>query len=283
MSANTVQKKTHWQLAALLVAHLLFMTLSAKHPDKEQSILRTWVMSVFSPIIKVSDVVITKVTGSFTGLAELRRAKTENEDLKLQVEQLTIELNETRERAKESEVLRTVYGLPAAMQYRQVAANVIARDTSLWFKRLTIDRGTMDGIKRDMPVVTSTGIVGRVINVGPNFAQVQVITDANAGVGVMIQRTRSPGELKGLNNARCEIKNIPATEEIQEGDIVMTTGLDRIYPKGLMVGTAESVENDANGPWKKIVVNPAAPVDRLENVLVLLVEAKDIKIEETIK
>jgi rod shape-determining protein MreC len=283
MSANSVQKKTHWQLAALLVAQLLFMSISARHPEKEQSILRVWVMTVFSPVVRVSDAVISKVTGSFTGLAELRRAKTENEDLKQRVEQLTIELNETREKAKESEVLRTVYGLPAASQYRQIAANVIARDTSLWFKRLTIDRGTLDGLKRDMPVVTSTGIVGRIINVGPNFAQVQIITDANAGVGVMIQRTRSPGELKGLNNARCEIKNIPANEEIQEGDIVMTTGLDRIYPKGLIVGTAESVENDANGPWKKIIVNPAAAVDRVENVLVLLIEAKDLKIEETIK
>jgi rod shape-determining protein MreC len=283
MSANTVQKKTHWQLAALLVAQLLFMTLSARHPEKEQSILRVWVMSVFSPVVKVSDAVISKVTGSFTGLSDLRRAKTENEDLKQRVEQLTIELNETREKAKESEVMRTIYGLPAAAQYSQIAANVIARDTSLWFKRLTIDRGTLDGIKRDMPVVTSTGIVGRIINVGPNFAQVQIITDANAGVGVMIQRTRVPGELKGLNKARCEIKNMPATEEIQEGDVVMTTGLDRIYPKGLIVGAVESVENDASGPWKKIIVNPVAPVDRIENVLVLLIEAKDLKIEETIK
>jgi rod shape-determining protein MreC len=100
---------------------------------------------------------------------------------------------------------------------------------------------------------------------------------------VMIQRTRTPGELKGLNNARCEIKNIPANEEIQEGDIVITTGLDRIYPKGLVVGVAERVENDPSGPWKKIIVNPAAAVDRVENVLVLLVEARDLKIEETTK
>lgn len=283
MSANFVQRKSHWLLAALLASQLLLMSLTARNPKNEQTVFRTWVMSVFSPIVSVGDAVLSKVTGSFTGLSELRHAKTENEDLKQKVEQLTIELNETRKKAKEYEVAQTVYGMPTTPQYRQLAANVIARDTSLWFKRLTIDRGTLDGIKRDMPVVTATGIVGRVISVGPNFSQVQVITDANAGVGVMIQRTRAPGELKGLNNARCEIKNISANEELQEGEMIVTTGLDRIYPKGLVVGTVERVENDASGPWKKIIVNPTAQVDRVENVLVLLIEAKDLKIEEPIK
>jgi rod shape-determining protein MreC len=283
MSANFVQRKSHWLLAALLVSQLLLMSLTARNPKNEQSVFRTWVMTVFSPIVRVGDAVLSKVTGGFSGLSDLRYAKAENDDLKQKVEQLTIELNETREKAKEYDVARTVYGLPPTPQYRQLAATVIARDTSLWFKRLTIDRGTLDGIKRDMPVVTSTGIVGRVISVGPNFAQVQVITDANAGVGVMIQRTRAPGELKGLNNARCEIKNISANEELQEGELIVTTGLDRIYPKGLTVGTVERVENDASGPWKKIIVNPTAQVDRVENVLVLLIEAKDLKIEEAIK
>lgn len=278
-----MQRKTHWWLAGILVSQLLLMSFSAKHPDNEQSILRTWVMSVFSPIVRVSDTVLSKIGGSFTGLSELRRAKAENESLKQQLEQLTTELNETREKAAQFDVVRSTYGLPATTQYRQLAANVIARDSSLWFKRLTIDRGTLDGIKRDMPVMTTAGIVGRVISVGPNFAQVQVITDANAGAGVMIQRTRASGELKGLNNNRCEVKNIPANEEVQEGEMIVTTGLDRIYPKGLVVGTIERVENDANGPWKKILVNPAAQVDRVENVLVLLVEAKDLKLEETIK
>jgi rod shape-determining protein MreC len=231
----------------------------------------------------VGDAVLSSITGGFSGLGELRRAKTENQDLKQKLEQLTIELNDTREKAAQFDVLRNTYGLPSTLQYRQIAANVIARDASLWFKRLTIDRGTLDGIKRDMPVVTTAGIVGRIINVGPNYAQVQVITDSNAGVGVMIQRTRAMGVLKGLNSARCEIKNIPANEEVQEGEIVVTSGLDRIYPKGLVVGTTERVDNDPNAPWKKIVLNPAAQVDRVENILVLLVEAKDLKIEETIK
>jgi rod shape-determining protein MreC len=283
MSANPIKRKTHWLLAVLLLSQLVLMSVSARHPNKEQSMFNTWMMTVFSPVVRVGNSVLSTVTGGFTGLGELRRAKVENEDLKNRLEQMTVELSETREKAAQFEVLRNTYGLPANLQYRQIAANVIARDTTLWFKRLTIDRGTLDGVKRDMPVVTTAGIVGRIINVGPNYAQVQVITDSNAGVGVMIQRTRAMGVLKGLNSARCEIKNIPANEEVQEGEIVVTTGLDRIYPKGLVVGTTERVENDPSAPWKKIVLNPAAQVDRVENILVLLVEAKDLKIEETIK
>src|SRR5689334_11542933 len=106
MSANPIRRKTHWLLAGLLLFHLVLMSISAKHPYNEQSIFRTWMLTVFSPIVRVGDSVLSAIGGSFTGLSELRRAKTENQDLKQQVEQLTIELNETREKAKELEVIR---------------------------------------------------------------------------------------------------------------------------------------------------------------------------------
>jgi rod shape-determining protein MreC len=147
---------------------------------------------------------------------------------------------------------------------------------------LTIDRGTLDGVKMNMPVTTAGGIVGRVISVGPNYATVQVITDKQAGLGAMLQESRAMGEVRGLENpenAHCELKNIPTSESVQEGEAVVTTGLDRIYPKGLLVGTVARIEVDPNAPWHKIIIKLAAPVDRVEHVLVLLVEAKDLKVE----
>ena len=283
MSANPIQSKSHWVLAALLLSQLILMTVTAKDPDNEQSVLRTWTMTVLAPVLRVGDSALSTVSGAFSGWGELRRASTENVALREQVEQLTAEVNESREKAAQLESLRSSFGLPSSIGYTRVTASVIARDSSLWFKRLTIDRGTLDGVKRNMPVVTALGVVGRVITVGPNFAQVQVITDSNAGAGVMLQSTRAPGILKGMNNALCEVKNITSTEEVKEGETVVTTGLDRIYPKGLVVGIIERVENDANGPWKKIIVNPAAKVDRVENVYVLIIEPKDLKVEENLK
>ena len=270
-------------LAALLLSQLVLMTVTAKDPENEQSVLRTWTMTVLSPVLRVGNSALSSLSGVFSGWGELRRAGTENVALREQVEQLTAELNETREKAAQLESLRSSFGLPGTAGYTRVAASVIARDSSLWFKRLTIDRGTLDGVKRNMPVVTALGVVGRVLTVGPNFAQVQVITDSNAGAGVMLQSTRAPGILKGMNNAFCEVKNVTSTETVNEGEMVVTTGLDRIYPKGLVIGTIERVENDANGPGKKLIVNPAAKVDRVENVYVLIIEPKDLKVEENLR
>jgi len=280
MSANTAQQKAPWILAALLLSQVVLMSTFARHPDSEQSVLRIWLVTGFAPVVRVTDAIFSSVKGTGASYIDLRHAREENLELREKVDQLTAERNTALERAAELDRLRTQLALPPRPQYRELAANVISRNASLWFRRLTIDRGTLDGVKRDMPVATAGGIVGRVIAVGPNFAMVQVITDKHAGVGAMLQASRAMGEIRGLDNDRCELKNISTSEKVEVGESVVTTGLDRIYPKGLLVGTVESIEADPNAPWHKIVVKPAAPVDRIEHVLVLLVEPKDLKIDE---
>ncbi|HXI91844.1 MAG TPA: rod shape-determining protein MreC [Blastocatellia bacterium] len=279
MSANTAQQKAPWILAALLLSQVVLMSTNARHPDSEQSVLRIWLVTGFAPVVRVTDAIFSSVKGTGASYVDVRNAREENLQLREKVDQLTAERNNALERAAELDRLRTQLALPPRPQYRELAANVISRNASLWFRRLTIDRGTLDGVKRDMPVATAGGIVGRVIAVGPNFAMVQVITDKHAGVGAMLQASRAMGEIRGLDNDRCELKNISTSEKVEVGESVVTTGLDRIYPKGLLVGAVESIEADPNAPWHKIVVKPAAPVDRIEHVLVLLVEPKDLKID----
>jgi len=220
------------------------------------------------------------VTGTLASYVDLRHARAENIDLRERNDQLLGELNDLRERAAELERLRTQLALPPRADYRSLAANIIARNTSTWFRRLTIDRGTLDGVKLNMPVTTAGGVVGRIISVGPNYAVVQVITDKQAGVGAMLQNSRAMGEVRGLDSSDCELKNISTATTVQEGESVVTTGLDRIYPKGLLIGMVGGIEQDPNAPFNKIVIKPTAPVDRLEHVLVLLAEAKDLKIDE---
>jgi len=280
MSANTAQQKAPWILAALLLSQVVLMSTNARHPDSEQSVLRIWMVTAFAPVVRVGDSMLSSVKGAGASYIDVRHAREENIELREKVDQLTAERNNALERAAELDLLRTQLALPTRPQYRELAANVISRDASLWFRRLTIDRGTLNGVKRDMPVITAGGIVGRIISVGPNFAMVQVITDKHAGVGAMLQTSRAMGEIRGLDNARSELKNISTSEKVEVGESVVTTGLDRIYPKGLLVGIVESIEADPNAPWHKIVVKPAAPVDRVEHVLVLLVERKDLKIDE---
>jgi rod shape-determining protein MreC len=279
MSANTAQQKAPWILAALLLSQVVLMSTNARHPDSEQSVLRIWLVTGFAPVVRVADAILSSVKGTGASYVAVRHAREENLELREKVDQLTAERNKALEQSAALELIRTQLALPTRPQYRELAANVISRDASLWFRRLTIDRGTLDGVKRDMPVATSGGIVGRVISVGPNFAMVQVITDKHAGVGAMLQASRAMGEIRGLDNDRCELKNVSTSEKVEVGESVVTTGLDRIYPKGLLVGTVESIEADPNAPWHKIVVKPAAPVDRVEHVLVFLVEPKDLKID----
>ena len=280
MSANAAQQKAPWILAALLLSQVVLMSTNARHPDSEQSLLRIWLVTAFAPVVRVADSVLSSVKGAGASYVDVRHAREENVELHERVDQLTAERNRALERAAELDYLRRQLALPTRPQYRELATNVISRDASLWFRRLTIDRGTLDGVKRDMPVATAGGIVGRVISVGPNFAMVQVITDKHAGVGAMLQGSRAMGEIHGLDNDRCELKNISSSENVEVGESVVTTGLDRIYPKGLLVGAVERVEADPNAPWHKIIVKLAAPVDRVEHVLVLLVDRKDLKIEE---
>lgn len=283
MSASTAQSKSTWLLAALLLSQVVLMAARARDPQSEQSILRTWIMTGLAPVVGALDSGLSAITGGVSTYTDLRNAREENTDLRVQVEQLTAERNQALERATELELLRTQLALPSRPAYRELAANVISRNVNLWFRRLTIDRGTLDGVKRDMPVATATGIVGRIIAVGPNWATVQAITDKHAGVGAMLQKSRVAGEVRGLEDGRCELKNVQANEVVEVGEAVVSTGLDRIYPKGLMIGTVERIDNDPNAPWHRIILRPSAPVDRVEHVLVLLVEQKDLKMEETIK
>jgi rod shape-determining protein MreC len=278
------QRRTTWWLAALLLGQVVLMSAGAKrHPDSEQSILGTWIMTPLSFVERIVNGAVSAVTGTVASYVDLRHARAENTELREKNDQMLGELNELREHAAELERLRTQLALPPRAQYHSIAANVIARNATTWFRRLTIDRGTFDGLKLNMPVTTASGIVGRVISVGPNFAMVQVVTDKQAGVGAMLQTSRAMGEVRGLDNAHCELKNVSTAVNVQEGESVVTTGLDRIYPKGLLIGTVERIDQDPNAPFNKIVIKLTAPVDRLEHVLVLLVEAKDLKIDEGTK
>jgi rod shape-determining protein MreC len=230
-----------------------------------------------------ADRVYSAVAGWVAGYVELRGVREENQRLHDEVDRLTAERNEAIERSARLEILEQQLGLASGQPINSVAANVVSRKMAWWSRFLIIDRGSFDGVKKDMPVATATGIVGRVIKVGPNWAQVQVITDKLAGAGAMLQSSRAMGEIRGLGTDRCELKNISTSQSVEVGEAVVTTGLDRIYPKGLLIGVVERVETDPNSPSQKITIAPSARVDRVELVLLLLVEEKDLKIDEVVK
>jgi rod shape-determining protein MreC len=283
MSARTAQYKAPGVLAILLLLQLVLMSMSARHPEGKQSILSNWLMAAITPVVKTLDRGISGISGAMGSFSELTDAREENAQLKKQIEELTAERDRAREEAAALEPLRNQLALPSETPYPQLAANVISRNAGNWFRHLVIDRGSLDGVKLNLPVATATGIVGRIIETGPNYSRVQLITDRHAGVGAMLQRSRAKGAVRGSETARCEMKSVSSSEQVEVGEVVVTTGLDGIYPKGLMIGAIERVDIDPNGPWHKLIITPAAPVDRVEHVFVLLVTQRDLKMQETIR
>jgi len=227
--------------------------------------------------------VLSEIGGAVKNYIALKGAREENAGLKEEVDRLTQERDEARETAAEDLRIRADYAIPSLPQYRKVSALVISRDPSIWFKTLIINRGSGDGVKLNMPVMAASGVVGRVTAVGVNCALIQVITDRHAGVGAMLQQSGAMGEVRGLDSDRCELKDVGSTVDVKPNETVVTTGLDGVYPKGITIGTVESVQDDPNAPWHKIIVRPTAPMDRLETVVVLLIEPKDLKMQDTIK
>lgn len=283
------QKRAPLLLAFLLVTQLGLMTYTARRfspvDGTEQSFLRSWTLSVFTPVQEALGSVFSGVAGLWYGYVDLRGVRDRNAALEAENGALRSEIENARAAAAENERLRRQLDLKPLLKYQTVSASVVARDADLWFRRITIDKGSLAGIRQNNPVVTPDGLVGRVTAVGPNAAQIQLITDEHAGVGGRLTLSRVAGEVKGRGNGNCTLKNIPSTQEVKDdgSEAVVTSGLDRIYPTGILVGYVKTVKPGAGASPHDIEVVPSAHLDRIEEVMVLLVQPEDLATPEGIK
>ena len=199
----------------------------------------------------------------------------QNKMLRNEVDQLRIQNLQASEYAAENARLRALLGYKqAASQFDLVAARVIGREADSWSHMITIDRGTADGVHENMAVVTEKGLVGHVVEAGPNYAKVQLILDPRSSVGTLVQRAESRvvGIVEGdpANPTMPRMVNVPKNADIQEGDIIVTSGFGGMYPKGLVVGLVSSLENDEAGLLKIALLEPAVDFQKLEDVAVIV-------------
>jgi len=185
-----------------------------------------------------------------------------------------LELRNARESSAENERLKGLLNLKENTGYTQVPARVIARDPSVWFNTVTINRGSSSGITLNMPVATGSGIVGRVVAVSPWTAQVMLITDEKAAAGAVVGQLGESGALgsvSGLGKAGLvEMRYVSGLQKVEVGDYILTTGQDGIYPAGLNVGEVLEVKHGTATQPHQIYVRPSARLDQLEEVAVLL-------------
>ncbi|MBI4746920.1 MAG: rod shape-determining protein MreC [Acidobacteria bacterium] len=267
----------------LLVGQFLLMTINAQARITKQSLPRTLILTATYPIQKGLAVVTTSVGHVWKGYVSLWRAAEENQNLRRELSQLKRERTELQETIASHKRLQDLLKLKESFQSPTIAANVIGRDGSPWYKQVIIDQGTLAGVHLNHIVITPDGVVGRVVSVGPSSAMVLMITHGDAGVGAMLAESRTNGELRGRNELVCQLDSISGLTQVRVGEAVLTTGLDGFYPKGLLLGYVTQVQLGSGAGLHQISVRPAAQLDRLEEVLVLLSRASDVQMTESVK
>jgi rod shape-determining protein MreC len=166
--------------------------------------------------------------------------------------------------------LRDLLDFEKTISEMVVAAEVIGKDPSAWFKTLIIDKGKADGLTRGLPVVMPQGIAGQVVEVSNHYAKVMLIIDRNSAVDALVQRTRARGVIKGESTDRCHLDFVLRKNDVRVGDSVVSSGLDGVYPKGLRVGfVSEVIEHDAD-IFHEVIVTPYVDFEKLEEVLVVM-------------
>jgi rod shape-determining protein MreC len=268
-----IRQRAPWWFFGLLALNVALMTYDARDDSTKQRKLRTVVQSIAYPIQRGASTVGNFFGGLFGGLGELRRASTENQELRARVEQMQAELRDTRQKAAQADRLEKLLSLTQQSSYQTVAAQVIARDPSVWFDSIAIDKGRWAGVEINMPVVTSDGIVGRVVSTGPLNSQVMLVTDEKSGAGAIVGQlgtSNAIGSIKGMGeNGLLDLRYVSGLEKVQMGDTVYTTGQDGIYPAGLTIGQVVELRPGSATQPQMIHIRPSAGLDRLKEVAVL--------------
>lgn len=185
--------------------------------------------------------------------------------------------NQCMELALSNQRLRHLLNFKVKSPRPLIAAEVIGRDPSPWFKSVTIDKGASEGVTRGAPVVMAEGIVGMVTDAANHFAKVLLIIDQNSAVDVLLQESRARGVSKGASINQCSLDYVLRKYDVTAGDRVVSSGLDGVFPKGLRVGAVEKVVKKNSGVFQEVYVRPFVDFEKLEEVMVLLPEPTDLR------
>ncbi len=265
-----IRQRTGYLLLTVVVGQIILISAQVNSRTGD-SVLETVSVGAFAEVQRVLTSLGSSARDLWSGYVELRVVQEENRALRQQVAELELGLQQQRALAQQSRSLERLLALKETIDVETTSARVIASDATPWFRTLTIDRGSSDGLRNDQAVIAPSGVVGRIVGrPGPRAAKVQLLIDRNAAAGAVIERTRAAGVIMGSDDeARLRMAYVSNLEDVQEGDAVVTSGIDGIYPKGFLIGTVEVAERGA-GLYKSIRVRPSADFAALEEVLVVV-------------
>jgi len=263
-------------LIAVLLAQTIGLAVQVKRPDTGERdghhvrMVRLWAVSIALPFERIVHGTGRDIRGAWTNYINLLHVRQHNRDLEQEVAQLRLEQVALSEDAIQGHRLQALLEFQRHYISTTVAAQVIGTSGSDQSRVIYIDKGSANGLKPDMAVITPDGVVGKLRDVFPHTAQVLELDDPSSGAGVVLESTRILGILRGTVAGGIQINNLTADSRIQPGERVLTSGGDQVYPRGLNVGTIESIKPDPeHQPYMAIAIHPATRLEQLEEVLVI--------------
>jgi rod shape-determining protein MreC len=268
-------------LLALLLAQMIGLAVQVRRGESGRNgldtgdgkgvrLIRLWANALVSPAEWAMHATKLGTQNLWQNYIDLRHAREQNKDLQQTIDRLRLEQASLLEDAAQGRRLQALVGFQQKYIYKTLAAQAIGSSGTDLSRVFYLDKGSADGLQRDMAVVTPDGIVGKVREVFPHSAQVLGINDPTSGAGVILSTTRIRGILRGNADGKPQIVDILADNRIQPGEVVLTAGGDQIFPRGLPVGVVEKVIRDPErDAFIDVIVKPAAHLDRLDEVLVI--------------
>jgi rod shape-determining protein MreC len=256
-------------LATALILAFLLMTLQVRHDRAVISFTRQAILFVLSPVLKVASVTVGSGVQVWQDYVDLRALREENRSLTHEAAVFKRRISQLEEQALETQRLQRMLVLRENQASGFVAARVVGKDATSWFKTLLVDQGSLAGVRRNLPVLSPDGLVGRVVEVTPTAAKVQLVTDPMSASGGLIQRTRVTGIVSGNLGFGLRIRYLPLLADVVAGDEVVTSGMGGVFPKGIPLGRITSVERKSGALFQEAVLTPAVDLSRLEEVLIL--------------
>jgi rod shape-determining protein MreC len=259
----------------LLLAALFLTAYSSRNPSVAR-IGAKLVLEVVAPVAEVADIVTAGLGSVWSRYVFLVRAAEENESLRATIIELEREAGAAREHASENVRLRGLLQVAADHRAEGIAASVIGGDPSGWSKGVVINRGSSSGVREGMAVIHAGGVVGQVIAVQSDAARVLLVSDPTSGVDVLLQDSRARGVLEGTGDNVCELKFISKDSQVKTGETIITSGMDGVFPKGILVGWVTQTGQTPGSLFQAIEVRPAVDFSKLEEVLLVVPHASSM-------
>ena len=252
---------------------LIIITIFIMTIDYHGKMYLKWVESIglklFSPINRGISLVADNTKNYLKAMAEFKDVKEENKELKEKIEIAYRENAILKEKLITYDRLTKLLELKESFSYEMISSLVIGREPGNWFNSIIIDKGTVDGVKKNMAVATYRGLVGKVVSVDSNTAKVLLILDQRSAVGGMIQRSRDIGVVKGSESNYCYMEYLSHDADIKINDIVITSGLGSVFPKGIVIGKIAGIKKESHDLFQIVIIRPEVDFTKLEEVFVV--------------